>query len=163
VVTSAFYVVVFYRTQGLLGWSAHETVPARFQLLWARTVEPDLADNVPGAVHLWLEELDDANLPSGEPRAFRLPYSAALARKVEAARAEIMAGRPQGGRALDFGIGGGEVTAEGTVVARPGVDPGGDAPRDSLIDPAFFGGESKSVEFAPLPAPALPAKDLPEQ
>jgi len=162
VATSAFYVVVFFRTQGLLGWSAHEAVPARFQLLWARTVEPDLADNVPGAIHLWLEELDDANLPSGEPRAYRLPYSQTLARKVEAARVEIMAGRPQGGRALDFGIGGGETVAEGPVVPRSGADPGGDAERSSFLDSAVLGGgDSKSVEFAPLPAPALPAKDLP--
>jgi hypothetical protein len=128
VVTSAFYILVFFRTQGLLGWSTPQAVPARFQLLWARTVEPDLADQVPGAIHLWLEELDDANLPSGMPRAYRLPYSTALARKVEAARVEIMNGRPQGGRALDFGGGGGEAAPDGppappTAVAEPGGDP----------------------------------------
>jgi hypothetical protein len=106
VMTSAFYVVVFFRTEGLLGWSAREPLPPRFQLLWARSVEPNLALGEPSAVHLWLEELDEANLPSTVPRAYRLSYSAALARKVESARIEIMSGRPQGGRAEQFGAGG---------------------------------------------------------
>ena len=162
VVTSVFYVLVFFRTQGLLGWSTPEAVPARFQLLWARTVEPDLAEKVPGAIHLWLEELDDTNLPSGAPRAYRLPYSTALARKVEAARVEIMNGRPQGGRALDFGVGGGEAAPDGPAAPpTAAAEPGGDPTRGEFLDPAFLGGDSKSVEFAPLPAPALPAKDLP--
>src|ERR1043166_3672528 len=88
VVTSAFYCVVFFRTEGLLGWSAYESVPDRFQLLWARTVEPNLAAGEPGGIHLWVETLDDANLPSGVPRAYRLRYSAKVAEKVEAARGE---------------------------------------------------------------------------
>jgi hypothetical protein len=163
VVTSAFYVVVFFRTQGLLGWSAPEAVPARFQLLWARVVEPNRAEEIPGAIHLWLEELDDANLPSSVPRAYRLPYSTELAHKVELARVEIMNGRPQGGRALDFGIGGGEVAPEGPAEApRPAsTEPGGDPASGGFLDPAFLGGDAKSVEFAPLPVPALPPKGAP--
>jgi hypothetical protein len=158
--TSAFYVVVFFRTEGLLGWSAFDTVPARFQLLWARTVEPNLAAQEPGAIHLWVEELDDANLPSGVPRAYRLPYSARVAQKVETARTEIMNGRPQGGRAVDFGIGEGTVEAPGTT-ARGGAESGGDPASGGYLDPAFLGGDSKSVEFAPLPVPKLPPKDAP--
>ena len=163
VVTSAFYVVAFYRTQALLGWSALDPVPEHFQLLWARTVEPDLAAKFPGAVHLWLEELDDANLPSGEPRAYRLPYSGTLAHKVEAARTEILAGRKVGGRAVDLGFGGNEPPPlDPTAVApSPGAEPGGDPMSGGLLDPSLLGGDSKSVEFAPLPAPQLPAKDLP--
>jgi hypothetical protein len=161
VVTSAFYIVVFYRMQGLLGWSAPQAVPARFQLLWARTVEPNIADKVPGAIHLWLEELDDANLPSGEPRAYRLPYSTALAHKVEEARVEIMNGHPQGGRALDFGIAASDGTPVGPAAPGAGAEPGGDPTRGGSLDPAFLGGESKSVEFAPLPEPRLPPKDAP--
>src|SRR4029077_9674874 len=93
VVTSAYYLIVFFRTEGLVGWAAQEPLPPRFQLLWARSVEPNLALDEPGAVHLWLEELDEANLPSAVPRAYRLPFSAALARKVESARLEIMKSR----------------------------------------------------------------------
>ena len=160
--TSAFYVLMFFRIEGLLGWSAREPLPPRFQLLWARSVEPNLALDEPGAVHLWLEELDEANLPSAVPRAYRLPYSAALARKVERARGEIMKGFPQGGRAEQFGTGEGEPVpdAAGAVVRR-GVEPGGDPSSGGLLDSAFLGGESQSVEFAPLPVPTLPSKEAP--
>jgi hypothetical protein len=30
-----------------------------------------------------------------------------------------------------------------------------------LLDPAYFGGDSQSVEFAPLPVPILPSKEAP--
>ena len=161
-VTSAFYLVVFFRTEGLLGWSAPQPLPSRFQLLWARSVEPNLALNEPGAVHLWLEELDEANVPSAVPRAYRLPYSAALARKVESARIEIMNGRPQGGRAEQFGTGDGQPAPDGAgAVPRRGADPGGDPTSGESLDSAFLGGEQQSVEFAPLPLVTLPPKDAP--
>jgi hypothetical protein len=105
--TSGFYILVFFRTEGLLGWSAPRPLPPRFQLLWARSIDPIPVLNEPGAIHLWVEALDEDNMPSGVPRAYQLPYSAALARKVEAARSEIMNGRPQGGRAEQFGFAGG--------------------------------------------------------
>jgi hypothetical protein len=138
-------------------------VPPRFQLLWARVVEPDRAEKIAGAIHLWVEELDDANLPSGVPRAYRLPYSTAVARKAEAARVEIMNGRPQAGRALEFGVGGGEAAPDvpGAFVAPGATEPGGDPASGGFLDPSFLGGDSKSVEFAPLPAPALPPKGAP--
>lgn len=69
--TSACYILVFFRTEDLLGWSSSGPLPKRFQLLWVRTVDPDRALDDPGAIHLWLEEIDDANLPSGVPRAYR--------------------------------------------------------------------------------------------
>jgi hypothetical protein len=159
VLTSAFYVLVFFRTQGLLGWSAATALPARFEVLWVRTVEPNPASNDPGAIHLWLEALDASNLPSGEPRAYRLPYSTRFARKAEAARVEIQAGHPQGGRAFDFGTGEGEMPNEPAVAARTGAEPGGDPSGAGALDPAFLRGDSQSVLFAPLPAPVLPAKE----
>jgi hypothetical protein len=157
--TSAFYIVAFQRLEGLLGWSALDPLPPRFQLLWARSVEPNQAAELPGAIHLWVEELDEANLPSGVPRAYRLPYSAALAQKIETARAEIMEGRPQGGRAADFGGGNFAGELEGAVAFPPGVEPGGDPSGGGLLDPAFLGGDSQMIELAPLPAPRLPPKD----
>ena len=105
VVTSVFYGVAFFRVEGLPGWSAAGPLPPQFQLLWARVVDPNPLDRDPGAVHVWVEELDAANIPSGQPRAFRLPYSPTLAAKVEAARDEILKGHPQGGRAADYGTG----------------------------------------------------------
>ena len=40
-VTSGFYAEAYFRTEGLLGWSAYAKLPPRFQLLWARTVETE--------------------------------------------------------------------------------------------------------------------------
>jgi len=159
VVASTFYGVVFFTTQGLLGWSAPVAVPARFQVLWTRVIEPNPARNNPGAIHLWVEELDDSNLPSGVPRAYLLPYSVDLARRVSGAQEEIEKGRPQGGRAQFFGAPSNEQMGAAPVNAA--APPGGDPSGGGVLDPAFLGGQSKSVDLAPLPRPKLPPKDIP--
>src|SRR5262249_41089807 len=101
VVTSAFFVVVFYATNGLLGWPARGALPPRFQLLWTRVVEPDVRTGDPGAVYLWGEETDENNVPSGTPHPCRLPYSRALGDRSTLARDEIIAGHRQQGLAGD--------------------------------------------------------------
>ena len=80
-----------------------------FKLLGARIVEPHSLAGDPGAIHLWVEALDDDNLPSGAPRAYRLPYDAKLAERTEAAVSASAEGKPQGGRTADFGNGEGGV------------------------------------------------------
>src|SRR5262249_6050893 len=77
-------------------------LPQRFQLLWTRVVEPDPKMGDPGAVFLWVEELDENNVPSGTPRSFKLRYSAPLADRSNKAKDEIMAGNPQEGTATDM-------------------------------------------------------------
>ena len=163
VVVSALYLVVFFATRGLLGWSAPVAVPASFKVLWTRVVDPDLGRERPGAIHLWLEELDGANLPSGVPRAYVLPWSSGLASRVSAAQAEIEKGHPQGGRAQFFGGPGGASVSDGAAIAppSPGAAPGGDPSGGGVLDPTSLGGQSKSVDLVPLPPPALPAKDAP--
>ena len=114
VLTSAFYVVSFFATRGLLGWSSTDPLPPKFKLLGARIVEPHSLEGDPGAIHLWVEALDDDNFPSGVPRAYRLPYDAHLAEKTEAAIRASADGKPQGGRTADFGNGqGGRVGGDG--------------------------------------------------
>jgi hypothetical protein len=155
---SAAYVAVFFTTQGLLGWSAPVAVPARFQVLWTRVLEPNPSRGDPGAVHLWLEELDDANLPSGVPRAYLLPYSPELAGRVSAAQEEIGKGHPQGGRSQFYGA-----PLHDAVIGpvNAGAPPGGDPSGGGLLDPEFLGGQSKSVDLIPLPRPVLPPKNIP--
>ena len=164
VVTSIFYGVAFFRVEGLPGWSAAGPLPPQFQLLWARVVDPNPLDRDPGAVHVWVEELDTANIPSGQPRAYRLPYSPTLAAKVEAARDEILKGHPQGGRAADYGTGLGQAAPEGpsdVTKLRPAAAPGGDPTGGGVLDLSFLSGESGNIEFSPLPIPILPPKDAP--
>jgi hypothetical protein len=162
--TSAFYCIAFFRVEGMPGWSATAPLPARFQLLWGRIVEPNPLDQDPGAIHVWIEELDASNFPSGQPRAYRLPYSAGLAGKVEAARAEILKGHPTGGRAVDIGSGNGQAAPEGpanVATLRPSSAPGGDPASGGPLDLSFLTGEAGRIEFEPLPGPMLPAKDMP--
>jgi hypothetical protein len=99
VVTSAFFIEQFFATRGLLGWPGPGPLPRRFQVLWTRIVEPDPKLGDPGAIYLWVEELDENNVPSGTPRSFRLRYSTPLADQSNRARDEIMAGNPQEGTA----------------------------------------------------------------
>ena len=168
VVTSVFMVVVFFATNGLLGWPARGPLPARFQLLWSRVVEPDVRTGDAGAVFLWVEETDENNVPSGVPKSYRLPYSRALADRSLAARDEIIAGHPQQGLAGDLE---GEDDARGertdnasdsraeahppqapTAVdtrAEPGV---------ARIDMNALLAEAQPVRFRPMPPPALPPK-----
>lgn len=160
-IASVFYIVVFFATQGLLGWSAPVAVPAHYQVLWTRIIEPNPAREELGAVHLWLEELDESNLPSGVPRAYLLPYSTELARRVSAAQEEIEQGRPQGGRSQFVGQQPQGENVAGTAPVNAAAPPGGDPSGGGLFDPAFLGGQSKSVDLIPLPKPVLPPKDVP--
>jgi hypothetical protein len=164
VVTSAFYVVSFYATRGLLGWSSVDPLPQHFKLLHARIVEPHSLAGDPGAIHLWIEAIDEENRPSGVPRAYRLPYDAKLAEKAEAAVKAIANGGPQGGRTADVGTGEG---GEGQITARE-VTPssitttgGGDPSTGGPLDPGVARDQSRSIVFSPLPPPRMPAKDTP--
>lgn len=161
---SVFNIAVFFFSQGLTGWSSATALPDRFQLLWARVVEPNPSRGFQGAIHLWVEALDRHNIPSGEPRAFVLPYTRALAAKAAAAQSEIKKGNAQGGIAQAFvpSIGSSSSdTAEGVNIRTisQGVMPGGDPSGGGLLDPAALGGQSKSVDLIPLPKPLLPPKD----
>jgi len=162
VVTSAFYVLAFFSTRSLLGWSSIDPLPPRFKLLSARIVEPHSLDGEPGAIHLWVEELDDDNRPSGVPRAYRLPYNAKLAERTEAAVSASANGKPQGGRTADFGNGeGGQADAAAREVtpSMATTTSGGDPASGGPLDPAVGGPQSQGVSFTPLLPPRMPAKD----
>jgi hypothetical protein len=162
VLTSAFYVVGFFATRGLLGWSSTDPLPPKFELLGARIVEPHSLEGDPGAIHLWVEALDDDNFPSGVPRAYRLPYDVHLAERTEAAVRASANGVPQGGRTADFGAGQGgnaEATAReatpSTIITTGGGDPSSGGP----IDPQLDQQQNQAINFTPLAPPRMPPKD----
>lgn len=160
IVTSAFYIASFVGARGLLGWATVDRLPAAFKLLQARIVEPHSLEGDPGAIYLWVETLDDGNRPSGVPRAYRLPYRGSLAEKADKAIAEIAAGRPQGGRAADFGDGGGSVLQAAREYITPStiLDTSGGDPSTGgglLAVP----GAGDEVSFTPLLPPRMPPKD----
>jgi hypothetical protein len=158
VVTSAFYLVSFFATHALLGWSTDDPLPPNFKLLGARIVEPHSVEGDPGSIYLWVEAYDDDNFPSGVPRAYRLPYSAKLADKTEAAVKASADGHPQGGRTANLGAGEGgsgstETTIPTAILATDGGDP---AAGSDHLDPTMTHGEG--LVFSPLLPPRMPAK-----
>ncbi len=165
VLTSSFYIVSFFATRSLLGWSSIDPLPPKFKLLGARIVEPHSVAGDPGAIHLWIEALDDDNFPSGVPRAYRLPYDAKLAEKTEAAIRASADGKPQGGRTADYGNGQGgvsEATAREVTPSSITTTGGGDPSTGGPLDPAFPHGENQNINFTPLAPPRMPAKDAPQ-
>ena len=160
VVTSAFYIASFVGVRGLLGWATIDRLPASFKLLQVRIVEPHSLEGDPGSVYLWVEALDDGNRPSGVPRAYRLAYTDSLAEKSDKAASEIAAGRPQGGRAADFGDGGGSLLQAAREYITPSMildTSGGDPSTGEGLVAAPRDGDG--VAFTPLLPPRMPPKD----
>jgi hypothetical protein len=159
IVTSAFYVVSFAGARSLLGWASVDRLPRQFKLLQARIVDPHTVEGDPGAVYLWVEALDDDNRPSGVPRAYRLPYTDALAEKTQHASDQIAAGHPQGGRAADFGTGEGGLidAARDYILPRTIIETSGGDPTTGEFKAGLQAGEG--VGFTPLLPPRMPPKD----
>jgi hypothetical protein len=154
VVTSVFFVESFFATKGLLGWPGNGRLPHRFQLLWTRVVEPDRKVNDPGAIYLWVEELDDNNVPSGTPRSFQLRYSVPLADKTNKAKDEIMSGNPQEGTASDL------ESDEQRTDAKLDQMNGPNRPEAGLSNIEIeLLRQAEAVEFKPLSGIPLPPKN----
>jgi hypothetical protein len=166
VVTSAFFIEAFFATNGLLGWPSGGPLPARFQLLWTRVVEPDVRSGNSGAIYFWVEEVDESNVPSGAPKSYQLPYSRPLADRALKARDEIMAGHPQQGLAGDPDtqdqIPGEDKKREDGAQTRPAqVELKGGLRTDSgtaKIEMDAFLQQAPPVRFSPMPPPTLPPK-----
>jgi hypothetical protein len=155
-ITSLFFILVFFSTRDLLGWPGGGQLPARFQLLWARIVEPDRKSDNKGAVFLWVEEIDGNNIPSGLPRSYRLPYSRPLADRSLAARDQIMEGNAQLGTAEELASEqrtDSQQDPDRTLQAGGRVEPG---LANVELDPALQ--SAQRIEFAPMVLPLLPPK-----
>jgi len=155
VVTSLFFVEVFFASKGLLGWPGDGPLPAKFQLLWTRVVEPDLKLGERGAIYLWLEEIDANNVASGLPRAYRLPYSAKLADRTLKARDEIMAGHPQEGLSDDLSdndLGSAQAQRSDLETDGGASSSGGKVELQEALE------QIPRVDFRPMPTPLLPPK-----
>jgi hypothetical protein len=158
VISSVFFVEVFFASKSLLGWPAPAagSLPSKFQLLWTRVVEPDVKAGHRGAIFLWVEELDANNVPSGLPRSFRLPYSVKLADRTLKARDEIMAGNPQEGLAEELAEGD-PTTADATAKQNQQAD-GGITSIGSRVELEGPIDQIPRVEFRAMSNPLLPPK-----
>jgi hypothetical protein len=155
VITSAFFIEAFFATRSLLGWPGSGELPHRFQLLWTRVVEPDPKLGDPGAIYLWVEELDENNVPSGTPRSFKLKYSPPLADQSNKAKDEIMAGNPQEGTAEDM-----ENTDTNKTDAKLDQMTGPNRPEAGLSNVEIeMLRQAQEIRFRPLSGVLLPPKN----
>jgi hypothetical protein len=157
VVTSLFFVEAFFSTKSLLGWPGTGRLPPRFQLLWTRVVEPDPKGHNAGSIFLWVEEVDENNVPTGTPRSYRLPYTKPMADRSLKARDEIMSGNPQEGTAEDMGD---TETPAGPVANMPENSTPNQAPTANNVDLSLLmaAQQPQSVEFKAMTGPLLPPK-----
>jgi hypothetical protein len=161
VVMSGFFIEAFFATKSLLGWPGTGRLPPRFQLLWTRVVEPDPKIHDAGAIFLWVEEVDDNDVPLGTPRSYRLAYTKPLADRSMKARDEIMSGNPQEGSAGDIEEDDqnppGATTANLPEDAKPT-----DAPPSGPLNLSLLNGAlrdpNENVQFRPRTGPPLPEK-----
>ena len=153
-ITSAFFGVSYLSIAGLIGWPSEARMPERFQLHWATVIEPDKLNGLPGSIFLWVEALDESNMPAGTPRAFRVPYSRELADRISHAKERIEQGKEQAGTARDLDL---AESAPDEDRRLAGAPPRRDEP-GSAGDPAAFIQHMPSIEFEDMPPPALPPK-----
>ena len=152
--TTAFFGISYASITGLVGWPTGARLPERFQLDWGTVVEPDKLNGSPGAIYLWVEALDEGNLPSGVPRAFRVPYNRDLADRIVHARERIEQGAEQAGTARDVDVPESPPDQDRRLAGTP--------PRDNEPgtsgDPTAFIQHMPAIEFQDMPPPALPPK-----
>ncbi len=152
VAVSAFYLAAFFGLRALPGYASDERLPPRFKLLSARVVEPKTIPGDPGSIYLWVEPMDENNVLSGRPRAFRLPYGETQADNVVNAIKRSNEGHPQEGRSghardEDDWLGPNAGLTIENGMSLNGKEPMTEAERD------------EGLEFTPMLAPQLPAKD----
>ncbi len=152
-VTGAFFVGSALAILSLLGWPTREEPPAQFSLIASRVVEPDKVSGEPGVIFLWLETLDENNVPSGQPRSYSLGYSSALAQSIGKAQDMLDNGDDVKGSFLP------PLTPEQLAEAEQtlGGPPEGDQQRTGT---AFEAPDQNSLVFNDMPPVRLPDKGV---
>mgnify|MGYP001270660733 CR=1 FL=1 len=94
VLVSIFYLVTYLSFPPILGWPTKDKIPNEFRLISGYVLEPNKKTGENGKVFLWLTDLSK-NPKVAKPRAFVLPYSDELNRKVASASDKLKKGKPQ--------------------------------------------------------------------
>jgi hypothetical protein len=101
VVTTGAFVATYVAIAGLIGWPSFQNIPDRFSLLATKIVEPDKASGAPGHLYMWVEEIDERNLPISPPRNHEVAYTVALANSLHAAQQKLNDGQQVLGEMLE--------------------------------------------------------------
>jgi hypothetical protein len=171
IVTGAVFVGAYSVISGLIGWPSGAQLPARFSLLHTYVEEPDKQREFAGNIYLWVQEIDENQVPVSQPRAYVMPYIV-----------ETMKGVTQSQEMLDRGE---KVLGESkTQVTAQSDKPPGEQQESASTDHESNRGQAnmsnggttsnnsagsifgfpggQTVNFSPMPAVALPRKaDIP--
>ena len=147
VLVTGLYFTAWQAQKGLLGWATPAPVPATFRLHWVTVDEPDKAADGPGAIYLWVRELDDAGLPNGPPRAHQLPWDEDTAATMQEALAQLEEGEPLNGT----------FTRQAVAPEAGELEP---TARADQPDGSATNVEGPRFEFRRAPPPTLPPKPL---
>ncbi|MCP8939623.1 hypothetical protein NK718_13935 [Alsobacter sp. SYSU M60028] len=154
VLTTGFFALSYVGAVSLLGWPSRAKLPPHFQLLATKVVEPDAHAGTAGGVFLWIDPLDEQNLPLNRPRAFELPWSAKLSRKVSGAQEKLQQGQEVAGKA--------EAIDENDVPVDDIQRVAGPPPREGQeangMDTVPFSDDGRNLQFEDMPPPILPEK-----
>lgn len=145
---TGLYAATWFGLNGLLGWATPATMPDQFRVLWIVMDEPDKATRAPGSIYFWVRTLDEAGLPSGAPRAYRVVWTETAAEAAQAALAELEEGELLNGR-----------IGRNLVDTEEAHEDGADYAGEQSV--SGDGGERPEFEFVRVPPPALPPKSAP--
>ncbi len=161
-VTGAAGVAAYFTITAMIGWPTFTPLPDRFSVVATRTIEPDIATGAGGHIYMWVEEMNENNVPVGAPRSYEIPYSVQLATKTEEAQSKINSGSKIMGRKQE---GGQEPngTEHGSASGAPGAQNGqmnnqGQGQAGGETADAETIGQGALISFSDMPATILPDK-----
>ena len=145
VALTVFYIFSWQGYLGILGWPTSEELPEKFNINWVVIEEPNKVLNQEGGLFLWVRELNDADKPIGDPRAYKLFWNIENQKKAQDALHRIKEGEQLNGR-KSYGVL--NKDNEGKKSNAYEVQEG----EPELGRPSF--------EFVEVPSPDLPPKTL---
>lgn len=172
--TVTFSAALWHSLSTLQGWPVEVEMPARFEIKWLFTEEPDKKSRRPGAVYVWALDLDAGRAKGRpfflrlhrrgegpEPRIYQLPYSRPLHEQAREIQDKLMGGQRFFG-VMKKGVPG-EGGAPGTGTGRKGEAKGvahgeGDVREGRKGAPYAI---HQDYVFHELPPPRFPEKKAP--
>ena len=154
VVTTGFFGVTYQTVNGMMGWPTTQRLPPRFNLVWTRIVEPDKKTNNAGGIYIWVEELDENNVPASKPRGYQLSYTDALARKIASAQEKRDQGTDVMGRLDDDPGRRDEMSGKEIKIGQIRKE----GEQNAATDTVPFMEDAAALSFEELPPVVLPDK-----
>jgi len=171
--TTSAFIGTYMAITGLVGWPSPQAIPGRFSLLATRIVEPDKVSGAPGHLYMWVEAVDEVNLPVSQPRNHEIAYTDGMASALYAAQQKLNSGQAVLGEMLEEEqpVDGEEGEGEGdteqgnqadegdpTTEGEPKLG-GGNTNGSQSSGDGYLMDVSESLQFSDMPPPDLPSKD----